>query len=140
MNVVVPGTVVGEDERVDTVSGSTPQIHTRGARRATVSVNAFGAGAIEWVTNAILGLTLPPVRDVVDAAGLTIDAVGGPTDLSRVLDTAFEERMLYEFEVQYGLESAPVDAIEAVTADFDYTADGGGPAGVLNTTLTLDMT
>lgn len=141
VKVIVPGTRIGEDERIDSIGdGDVPQISVRGARVATVSVNAFGAAAIEWVTNAVLGLTLPPVRDIVDAAGLTINTFGGATDLSVVLDTAFEDRVLHEFEVQYRTDTAPVDAIEALTAEMDYTADGGGPAGALNATITIDTT
>lgn len=141
VKVTVPAAVIGmQDERIDTLDGGTPQVSIRGARRATVSVNAFGETAIEWLAMAVLGLPLPPIMAIVDAAGLTIDTFGDPIDLSLVLDTAFEARVLHEFEVQYRLDGAPVDAVEALTAEIDYTADGGGPAGALNRTITIDTT
>ena len=107
VKVTVPGVVVGAiDERIDSTSGGgTPQVSIQGARRASVSVNAFGAGAVEWVSEAILALSRTLVRPIIDAAGLTIDPIGDGTNLSRVLDTGFEDRVLYEFEVQYKLNT-----------------------------------
>lgn len=127
VKVTTPGTVVGAvDEQLRAVDGGSgdPTVAVRGARRATVSVNAFGDLAAEWVSEATLALQRPSILAALTVAGITVDAFGGPVDLATVLDTEIEARVLREFEVLYSLTSDPEDVIEGLSVVLDYNAEG----------------
>lgn len=103
--VLVADIQVGEDEVIRGLSGATPTVKVRGTRRATVSVQAFGAAAEEWLVLARLGLRLPTVQADLLSSGLSIEPQGAPRDISRVLDTGIESRFTWDLDVLYGVES-----------------------------------
>lgn len=92
-------------------------------RRATVSVQAFGVAATAWLERAAARLDYDDVVTALDAAGLSIVAMGGMTDISALLDTSIEGRSLREFDVAYSIRTEPALAVPLETAEIDGTMD-----------------
>jgi hypothetical protein len=104
---------VGEDESV-VDDADPPTVRQRGQRTGTVSVNAFGSGAEDWLERAVLLLRSPSVRALLDAGQLTVRPEGGSNNLSRVRDDKTEVRFQRDFFVDYELVGDDEDAEEAV--------------------------
>ena len=91
-------------------------------RSASLSVQSFDGAtpltAAGWLERAALRLAMPDVIDLLDEAGLSVDANGGMTDLSSLLDTSIEGRRLREFAVSYAIRTEPalLTPLELVTA------------------------
>ncbi len=133
----------GEDERHVVVSDEgTPaervELVMRGARRAVLEVQAFGAGALDWLLEAALALADPSVTRVLAEAGVCVRASGPVIDVGALLDTAREDRWAQEFEVTYRIERArdvlPVATAEVVADLYTSTPDDDD-ALALNLTL-----
>ena len=98
-------------------------------RSATISVQAHGAGAGAWLERAVQKLALPAASDLLDAAGLTVIALGGRQDVGVLIDTSIEPRVLREFEVGYALRAEPetVIALEVAETSVELSEYDGDP-------------
>jgi hypothetical protein len=104
---------VGEDESaVD--DADPPTVRQRGQRTGTVSVNAYGTGAEDWLERAVLLLRSPSVAALLLAGGLTIRPEGGISNLSGLRDTGTETRFHRDFAIDYELRGGDDDAEDAV--------------------------
>lgn len=125
----------GEDDEVPGVDGGgAPTVDVRGERSGTLSIQGFGEVTAEWLRLAGLRLRHDSIRQLLDAAGVTIDPVGGVTDISALVDTSNEPRFLREFAVIYGSTSGAEASPEATTTTTNYTQDG--QPGSLAVTIT----
>lgn len=111
-----------------------------GTRRASVSVQALGESAAEWLERSVRRLSLDSVTIDLQTAGLSIRPLGGMTDLGKLLDTAIEARVLREFEVSYAIRTEPalMVPLETVitTATLRKSADD---VSVLTSTITVEV-
>ena len=98
---------VGFDEFSRSESGANPTVAARGDRRATVSVQGFGATTADWIESAHRRLDLPTAEAIMAAAGLTLLPIGGSSQTPTVIDTGKEKRYLREYEVYYSFTSDP---------------------------------
>lgn len=140
VKVTTPGAVVGVDETISDLDGSSdPRRRANGIRRATVSVQGFGAGTEAWLERALLRLAFASVTEAFDTAGVNAPTTtGGVRDISELLGTAWEPRYALDIDVGYGLRTASDDAespIALSTVDSDTTLAGTTP-----TDLTIDQT
>ena len=87
---------VGYDER--TVDSST-RTGTRGQRTGTLIVEGFGDGSGDWVERATSRLNTPESLNLLPS--VTIEPVGGMTDVSTALDTDTEFRFRRVFSIAY---------------------------------------
>ena len=113
VNLVVPSVQIGEDESWadDAV---TPKHHIRGNRSSTVSVNAFGTVAYDWLDLAMLRLRAPSVLALNAAAGIAVSPIGGPRDLSGLLDSGTERRWVQDFRVDFVRQTAAPEQEDVV--------------------------
>jgi hypothetical protein len=100
----------------------------RGYRRATVSIQAFGDQAASWVEDAILALSTDAIQLELETLGVTIEAEGS-TDLSGLVDTSIEARVVRELDVTYDLRSTPVlvDEVATVATHLTFDRSEGDP-------------
>lgn len=140
VNVTTPGVVVGVDETILDLDGSSdPRRRVNGIRRASVSVQGFGAGTEAWLERAVMRLALRSVVETFNAAG--VDApqpTSGIRDISALQGTDYEPRFALDLDVGYGLRTDDSDAespVELATIDSDTTLTGSAPAD-----LTIDQT
>lgn len=96
-----------DDPNLELGVASQPVAGVGAQRRATVSLQGFGAETAGWLERAVLRLRAPHVRALLDAAGLTVIAPGSITNLALILDTASEPRYARDVEVSYALRSDP---------------------------------
>lgn len=102
-------------------------------RSASLSVQSFDGAtpltAAAWLERAALRLAMPDVITLLDAAGLSVEANGGMTDLSSMVDTSIEGRRLREFDVSYAIRTEPVllTPLEVVTAALTIEKYDGDP-------------
>jgi hypothetical protein len=87
-----------------------------GVRTGTASVQGFGADTADWLQASGL-LRLPSTAALLDAAGLTLRALGGVRNLSTLLDTSIEPRFIREFEFSYRWTSEAEVIVAAGTAE-----------------------
>lgn len=131
VKVIVPGSQVGTHERIPGIDGGTgaPTEKIRVERRATVSLQGYGAGAYDWLDTALVELPLPSTQEALDGAGLSVQTLTDITDISRFIDTSTEPRYGVDLAVDYRVESEPVTLIEAakVGVDFDFDHGEGDP-------------
>lgn len=127
---------VGEDEdRVD--DSDPPTWRGRGNRRGSISVNAFGAGAADWLERAHLFLRAPSVKAQLTAAGIGVRPLGAPNNLSRLLDDKSQTRFQRDFAIDYVAEVSEAEAegvVELEQVVHTDTFEGG--ATDLELTLT----
>lgn len=139
VKVISPDGVIGRDELVEGLDGdSLPTSTVRGERRATVSLQGFGAAAEDWLESAMLRRRLPTIQNVLIGVGLTIEPMGAIRDLSRLVDTSIEPRFSLDLEVTYRIESDPASETEALTIEGTYVL-GGSPSD-LTVTSTVSLT
>lgn len=113
INLIVPSAQVHEDEEwVD--DEATPRHHIRGNRFATVSVNAYGATAYDWLDRAGLRLRAPTVKALNDTAGIAVQTLSEIRDLSGLRDQGTERRWQQDFRVDYVRETAVPTELENV--------------------------
>lgn len=100
-----------------------PVLGIGGQRTAGLSVQGFGSVTVDWLERAALRLRSPAIMEALDAAGLSVRAIGATSDLSRLLDTATEGRYLREFEIAYAVRADPVTQIAADLANVSITLE-----------------
>lgn len=111
-----------------------------GTRRATVSVQALGESATEWLERAVRRLSLDAVTIDLEVAGLSVRPVGGMTDLAKMLDTSIEPRVLREFEVSYAIRTEPVLKVPLETVITTATTRRSATdASPLTSTITVEV-
>lgn len=108
VNLLVPSVQVGEDEEI-VDDADPPQHHIRGNRYATVSVNAFGATAFDWLELAALRLRAPSIKALNTAAGIAVQPMGGVNDLSALRDQSTERRWQQDFRVDFVRQAAELE-------------------------------
>jgi len=140
VKVTTPGAVVGVDETILDLDGSSdPRRRANGIRRASVSVQGFGAGSEAWLERALLRLAFSSVTEAFATAGVdTPTSTSGVRDIAALTGTAWEPRYALDLDVGYGLRTATDDAespIALTTVDSDTTLTGTTP-----TDLTIDQT
>lgn len=121
VKVTSPGIRVGHDEKVNAESGGTPTVAITGERRASVSIQGFGADTFGWLETAELSLSLESIQNAIQADGVTIVSSGSVSDVSDLVDTAFESRYLLEVEVRYRITGDTVNQTEATNLSIDTT-------------------
>jgi len=115
----------GWDEVIRTISGDNPVNAVRGQRSFTVSVQGFGAGAEEYLQDAVLSLQLDSTQDSLTDAKISLFPLGGATPDAAVRDTSFEPRFIREFEGHYQITSGTAtgvpleDVVTTVTLNED---------------------
>ena len=139
VKLLSPSSLIGEDEEwVD--DADPPQHHVRGNRFATVSVQAFGATAYDWLDLAVLRLRAPSVRALNVAAGIAVQPITPVTDLSRLRDQATERRWNQDFRVDFvrqtgALEREAMVELEQVVVEEQW--DGEPSERVVTDTVEL---
>lgn len=129
---------IGEDELIDALDGGGDlTTKMRGERRATVSVQGFGAGAEDWLVNAGLKLGQRASVEALIGVGLTVRKLGAVRDISQTLDTGIVRRFIAEFDVTYQLDSDAVSEVAAATVEATYNFDGQPTDFSLTVTTTL---
>lgn len=135
VTVIALDIVVGEDEYAEAIDGAgLPVRKVRGLRAGALSVQGFG-DATDWLTTATLKLKNAAIKAALDAAGFTITARAGMTNLSALRDTAIEARHVREFDVSYMLNEVVDAPIEMQSASFAVTIRQypGDPAPIVKT-------
>jgi hypothetical protein len=128
------------DARLSLAEDETPVVGTGGIRSASLSVQGFGEEAAAWLERATLRLRTPAVRTLLDAAGLSVVASGGMTDLATFLDTSIEARVLREYVIAYAVRTDPVTVTPAETAAVALTLDRElGAPDALDITTTAEL-
>lgn len=142
VKVTVADLQVGEDEaRYALDEDDVPTVTVYGTRRGTVSVQGFGSASEEWLATARLGLRLPTVQAVLNAAGLTIVPTGAPRDIAGLLDTGIESRVVWDLEVLYGVSSAAEQETAAAIATLTTTLERfPDDPDAFTTTTSIDLT
>lgn len=110
------------------------EVH-RGRRRATLSINGYGAEAYELLEDARLGLRRSDVMAALDDAGVAVVPLGGISDLSDVLDDSFEARCLLEVEARFVVESAARPITHADQIQSVVTLEGEPTDRIVTTTV-----
>jgi hypothetical protein len=94
----------------------------RGDRRLPVSVQIFGAGAMDYARAASNALSKETIRDDLRSTGIAPVDNGTITDLTELLETDFEDRagleVVFVFADEY---TDTVPLVEHVTATGTYT-------------------
>ena len=129
----------GTDWKVSALAGGLPTQRTAGNRSSTLSIQAYGEGAEDWLTTAHMMLDRVGVGDALTTAGLSLDRLGAITDLSAVLDTGYEARYSAEYTLRYGVISATetLTPVESVVTTSTYTSDTSGDLTITDTISTV---
>ena len=115
---------VGDDERRTGLSGGgDPVASVRGQRRASVTVQAFGDLATEWVTEATAALRRESIREILIASGVAIQPLTGQTNIAAVLADQTELRSSDDFDRAYSYESSEETETELSELVFSNTLD-----------------
>lgn len=127
VRVIAPDLPVGEDEVVWALDeDDLPTATVHGTRRATISVQGFGAGVEEWLSVARLALSSDAGIAQLNAAGINLIPSGSPRDISRLLETAIEYRVIWDLEAIFNLSSAPESLVAALTAETTIIVQSDG--------------
>lgn len=111
-----------------------PQTTPQGYREATVSLNAYGDLAVEWIERfPQFARHSRTTRDMLRAAGITLNQpVAGLTDLSALLDTDFENRANRTLVVSYERIGDTETHQEFLKIDLDAEFDSPpGPSSII---------
>jgi len=132
VRVPLADVVVGHDEVINQVVGTPPadesKLRQRGQRRGTLSMNAWGSAAAEWITRMKSQLRLPATIALMETGKVWLEPLGGLQDLSSLLhgpsSTRIMPRYLQEFEVFYAVLTAQqaATALELVQVQFDFAS------------------
>lgn len=126
---------VAEDEDI-VDDAATPTYTGRGQRTASVSVNAFGAGAEAWLERAVSLLGAPSVRAILDTAEIAVRVDGPINNLSGLLDDGTQLRFQRDFAVDYELVSDSETMTELGTVEH---ADTWSSPSSADRTATIDQ-
>ena len=126
---------LGLAERVNSLDGDgNPTAVMRERREASVSLQGYGPGAATWLDQFALDLDSPASLSAQVTAGVTLQVLAGPSDLSTILDTQEEDRTNLELRVRHLLTGTaqtltPVADTEAfeITGDVDAYVDDPDP-------------
>ena len=116
VHVTTPGRRIGFDDVVrafDRITG--PEIYQKGQREAVVSLQWFGTDAYTWLENFVASLLLPSTMDVFEDAGLDVEPITDPIDLSQRLETSYDVRGAWDFVVNYSVTTATTPGAESQT-------------------------
>lgn len=128
---------VGTDEALQVFEAGTQRHVSRGARRATVTLHAWGDTAAGWIERAHMRLSSPSVRRQLSDDDLAIRAIGGLQSLSEG-DTV---RYVQDYEVQYLVrttEDDPITVAQAAEIQTEYVRYDDDP-DPLTDTLTEEL-
>ena len=98
---------VGHDEEIVNANA---QLVTRGNRRGTISLNAFGDGAEAWLGRALAVLRHEAVKALIPTVAIVPN--GGALNLTQVVDDRMEPRWQRDFWVHYASVSDPEQLVE----------------------------
>lgn len=118
---------VGMDERVDKEAGT----YMTGARIMAVSVEGYGAAALDILEDFAISLDRPDVLEIFTDAGLSVYTAGNLTNLTGLVANALEPRWLREFDAAYVLESSTITIDSVALVGF---SEEGVPGFTLNST------
>lgn len=142
VKVVAADVRAGVDELIATRgAGDAADYRARGLRRMTLSIQGFGGDtAAGWLEDFTLALALPTTVDQLRLGGVQLRDITGSSDAARLLDTAFESRVLREYEALYIAQTASdADAgIEADQAQVTNTYTGSDAPGDLTLISTVN--
>ncbi len=130
-----PTTSVGAN--LTLTADAVPAVVMIGHRSTTISIQGYGRETLAWLERAFQRLDAPEVRALNDAAGVTLKALGGMTDLAALLDTSFEHRYGRDVIATYKRHEDPSFATLAETVDVDLHVTGSGAELVTETTIDL---
>lgn len=131
--------VSGDDVRYSFDGGGAAQRQTYGNREATVAIDCYGTGADDWPGMLQLALTAGADFSDLDAAGFSLNALSGPTNVNALIDTGYERRTRLELRAYYRVNTEAVPVTEAETFNYTATYTGSAPAD-FTTTTTVDAT
>lgn len=139
--VIAPDVPVGSSERrhaIDVDDFPTEQIW--GQRQATVQIDGFGDGALDWLEDFEQELERESSGDLMETVGLSLVSLGGVQNLTRVLDTDWEPRFLREYEAHYERLTDPATQVECqeVFVEATFDEDGAG-LNEITETITVDL-
>ena len=135
------GTTQGPAERLDRVLATVPQVAMQERREASISVQAFGKEALDWLDNMHL-LIDSPLSLLTQASNfISAMAVAPPSDISVLLDTIEESRYSFEMLFRYRAKSDPADQTELLTADVSLEVERfADDPDKLDYDFTIDLT
>lgn len=107
----------GPAERIDGLNGSTPQATMRERREATISLQAFGSGAIEWLNQMQIRIDSPASLTLQTTNAIAALLQTPVTDLGALLDTAEEQRASLELRLRHQYADDPADQVELLGAE-----------------------
>jgi len=105
-------------------AGAIPATVIVAHRSATVSIQGYGRETLAWLERAFQRIEAPEVRALNAAAGISIRANGGLTDLAALLDTTFEHRYGRDVTVVYKRHEDPSFGTAATSVEVDATYQG----------------
>jgi len=102
-----------------------PDTFTHTIRKVfTLTVNIYAENAyLSYMESLINSLNLSTTQDALRAAGLAIRSNSDPVDLSRLLDTQYEQRVSADFFLAYAGE---LDDVSGEIARVTYAGEGCG--------------
>ena len=122
-----PGVEVGTDELMRELDGADLQEWTRGHRRFTVQLTAYGTDAAEYLEYVRMAIQRPSSREVLTPYGIGIPRALTPRGGMALRGTGFEESAVLDIEVTLCASTIPVDAREADSLSWDVTLDRENP-------------
>lgn len=117
---------VGTDENRSGLDGLLdPVVSVRGQRRATVTVQAFGDQATDWLSEAKVSLHRPAIQLLLKSAGLAVSTLGsGQSNIVAVLADQSELRATQDFDLAYTYDSIEETGTALDTFELDQTFEG----------------
>lgn len=120
INFVNPGIRVGG---IDELRMKGRQMSVAGLRTALCSLNLFGKGANQKMSELLNTLDRPDVIDEFRAAGLAHIGENGPNDLTALMETKYQERSQLDLTLQYAIENdanvGTIESVEIENTNFD---------------------
>lgn len=130
-------TLSGVSVSITRVADAVPVRNVNAQRSGTLSVQGFGAATAAWLERCVLRLEEAAIATALDAAGLTVDALGGLTNVAALIDTSIEPRFLREFSFNYALRTEPevLVPLASVLATTTYERFSGSPDPIVDPIL-----
>jgi hypothetical protein len=126
---------VYDEERLD--PDAPGQIDRVGQRKLTISCNAYGPGAIDLLERAQEALDTNAARAAFASAGLAVSDRGEVRDLTKLLETQYEERA--QLDVVFALATASSEDAGYIESA-EITATLLNPDGTTAATFTQTTT
>lgn len=110
----------------------------RSFRQATVSVQAYGREAGQWLEKASDTLELSSVQSILDTRGFSVEPMTGMTNVGALLDDRRETRYSRDFMIQYVREAVFEAFLEAEEIGVTHVLTDQDPStSDLSTTYTI---